>query len=480
MDIITLIDNYVRGLLAAEEKFIKNLDGFSDLEQTVSDLSNKTAAEFIGQTLTNADELIRESGARKKDYTVQRRRQRTLISSVGDITYEHTLYKDREGKTRCLLDELIHLPDRERFTEVAEARVLNEAEVHSYQHAAESIRTNDQTITKMTVLNKVHAIEQELPEMEEIPEEKKECKYLYIEADEDHIHRQKDGKEEKGCYIGKLIYLFEGKKEACSGRRELIAPHYFGGIYAGTTSNAELWKSVEAYIEEHYDQDALKCVYISSDGGSWIRAGADYIYKSKLVADRFHLMKYINRVARCTLDDEKITKGRFYKYIYKDKLQAAKKLLTRIQNHCDRSDRAVEDCRAYFIGNWEYIQRAFHDKHVIGCSTEGHISSVYSERMSSRPMGWSETGTDRMCKLRCFIRNYGSDKVIDLVKYRREKELEETVATGTDGMIDEPVRKKYTASQQEAFRYAEALHATLSDTSTVKKTLAIREQIGDI
>lgn len=65
------------------------------------------------------------------------------------------------------MDELVHLPVRERFTPAAEAKVLNEAEVHSYQHAAESIRTNSQIITKTTVMYKVHGIEGELPEMEE-------------------------------------------------------------------------------------------------------------------------------------------------------------------------------------------------------------------------------------------------------------------------------------------------------------------------
>ena len=63
-------------------------------------------------------------------------------------------------------------------------------------------------------------------------------------------------------------------------------------------------------------------------------------------------------------------------------------------------------------------------------------------------MGWSETGTDRMCKLRCFIRNYGREKVIDLVNYRRERELSVAAATGTDGMIDESQRKRYTAKQE--------------------------------
>ena len=469
MDIITLINTLVSGLLNAEEKFLEHLDSFTTFEETVSSLSNQMAADFIGLALTNADQMIRDSGIRKDNYTVQRSRQRTLISIVGDITFTHTLYKDQTGKIRCLLDELMHLPDRERFTAAAEAKLLNEAEVHSYQHAAESIKTNGQTITKTTVMNKVHSIEKEIPEMEEPPKEKKACEYLYIEADEDHIHRQKDGYEQ-GCFIGKLVYLFEGKEEICNGRRKLISPFYFGGLYAGSDQNAALWESVDAYIRRHYDLDVLKCVYINSDGGSWIRAAANYVGKSRLVADRFHLMKYINRVAGYMLDEEGVTKGRFYKYIYKNKLLAAKKLLTRIRNHCEGSDRAVEDCRTYLVGNWEYIQRAFHDKHVLGCSAEGHVSSV----------GWSETGSDRMCKLRCFIRNYGREKVIDLVNYRRERELETCAATGTDGMIDEPQRKKYTAKQREVQRYAEALHGTLAGNSTVRKILAIREQIGNL
>lgn len=479
MDIITLINTLVSGLLNAQEGFLEHLDQFADFEETVNRLTDQVVADFIGLTLTEADTLIRESGKRKASYTVQRSRSRTLISGVGDITFTHTLYKDQDGKTRCLLDELLRLPDRERFTPVAEARVLNEAAVHSYQHAADSVQTNGQTITKTTVMNKVHSIEKEIPQMEESPGEKKTCEYLYIEADEDHIHRQKDGKNQ-GCFIGKLVYLFEGKEEVCKGRRKLISPFYFGGLYAGTDPNACLWETVDAYIRQHYDQDALKCVYINSDGGGWIRASVNYVGKSKLVADRFHLMKYINRVSRYTLDEETITKGRFYKYIYKNKLLAAKKLLTRIQNHCEGSDRAVEECRKYLVGNWEYIQRAFHDKHVLGCSAEGHVSSVYSERMSSRPMGWSETGSDRMCKLRCFIRNYGQEKVIDLVNYRREKEMSVTVATGTDGIIEECQRKRYTKKQREIQKYAETLHATLSGSSTVRKILAIREQIGNI
>lgn len=95
-------------------------------------------------------------------------------------------------------------------------------------------------------------------------------------------------------------------------------------------------------------------------------------------------------------------------------------------------------------------------------------------------MGWGETGADRMCRLRCFIRNYGREKVIDLVRYHREQELAIGLETGTEDMIEKQTRKKYTARQKEAHRYAESLHATISRNTTVRKILAIREQIGNI
>ena len=481
MDILTLIRSYVEGLLEAEDRFIEHLDSFPELEKTVVELSNRMAAGFLGAVLTTADAMICESGVRKKEYTVQRKRMRTLISSVGDVTFTHTLYKDKKGQIKCLLDEQILLPDRERFTTLAEAKVLSEAEVHSYQHAADSIRTGTQTITKTTVMNKIHAIEKELPEVgiTPDPEERKQVEYLYLEADEDHIHKQKDRKTE-GCFIGKLVYLFEGKEEICKGRRKLIAPFYFGGLYSGSDRNAELWKRVEKYIQDHYDQEYLKRVYICSDGGAWIKAALNYIYKGKLIADRFHLMKYIYRVANCTLDDRDITVGRFYKYIYKNRPVAVKKLLTRIQNHCENSDRAVEACSTFMLNNWEAIQAAFHDKHALGCSAEGRVSSIYSERMSSRPMGWSETGSDRMCKLRCYVRNYGQGKIIELVRYRREQECLRRKAVGCEELIDQPAKARYTVEQRRNRIYIERMQATLQPGSTARKILAIREQIGSI
>ena len=53
---------------------------------------------------------------------------------------------------------------------------------------------------------------------------------------------------------------------------------------------------------------------------------------------------------------------------------------------------------------------------VWGCSAEGHISHVLSARESSRPMGWSKKGVDRISRLRVLTRN--EQKIIDLMEYQ--------------------------------------------------------------
>ena len=48
MDIITLLKDFVSGLLQAEENFLGDLNTFPELEQTASELSRRMAADFIG------------------------------------------------------------------------------------------------------------------------------------------------------------------------------------------------------------------------------------------------------------------------------------------------------------------------------------------------------------------------------------------------------------------------------------------------
>ncbi len=106
---------------------------------------------------------------------------------------------------------------------------------------------------------------------------------------------------------------------------------------------------------------------------------------------------------------------------------------------------------------------------------------MYSDRLSSRPMGWSEAGADAMCQLRCYVRDYGEEKVIDLVHYRREhKQLE---ATGTEDAEPKFARgylKKLLQGQHNSDRvYLEKMQASIPSIE-IRKKLAISERISNI
>lgn len=255
MNIVTLFTTLAEELFQAEQDFFEQPQKMATFEGAIADASHKMAAGFMAMVLTEMDDMFRKSSKRKANYTIQRKDSRTLITTVGDVTFKHTLFKNNATKRyQYILDEVIGLPEHERFSSLAEAKVLSEAEVHSYQHAADSLSINGQTVSKTAVMEKVHGIAEELPEEEKLPEkEKKCCEFLYIEADEDHIHRQKC-EDEKDSMIGKLIYIFEGKEDVCEGRRTLIEPHYHGGLYPGSDANRILWEDVQKYIANHYKQ----------------------------------------------------------------------------------------------------------------------------------------------------------------------------------------------------------------------------------
>lgn len=481
MTIVSLLEVLVNTLIEAEEKYFNNPRDFYSLENAVKTSTEAFAADFLGKVLSDVDEKICKSGWREGRYKIQRKDTRKLISSVGDISFDCTYFQSiKDGSYTHLLEDVIGLSKNERFTEKAEVTMLTEALKTSYQEATRALPSK-QKITKTTVMNKVHQLAEEVPY--EAPEEKKKIDYLFIEADEDHIAEQhgdsKEAKENKS-FISKLVYIYECKQDAkgSTTRKELINKFYFSGLYPGKNGNEKLWKNVQDYIDKTYDGDSLKRVFVSGDGAAWIKSGADYLDKALFCADKFHLMKYINQAAAQFLDEKEIVKNELWHVLYSKKPKAKERFIeyTDRMLQCADKPEKVETLRTYVIGNWAAIRRTLRNKLVNGCSAESHISHVLSDRMSSRPMGWSQVGADRMSKLRCYERNYGREKIIDLVKYSREQRLLE--ATGTDCIpVKEITLKELLAEHYDQSKsYIERLQRQMPGM-TAKKSLSIRTNL---
>lgn len=485
MDIITLFEELMNSIFDAEEKFLENPKDFYSLEKSVKTSTENFAAKYLGAVLSGVNKQICESGWRDGRYVIQRNDKRTVISSVGDITFDCTYFKrlSKDGGYSYLLEKMIGLERNERFTEEAEVLLLTEALKTSYKEAARVIPSKQQ-ISKTTVMNKVHSLADEIPYKE--TQEIKKVEYLFIEADEDHIAEQHGNSSvENKSMISKLAYVYECKQDAkgCTGKKELVNSFYFSGLYQGKEGNERFWQNIQNYIVANYDNEYLKKVFISGDGASWIKSGVDYIGKAVFCADKFHLMKYINLAAAQVLDEKDLAKSELWHLLYSRKSKAKERFdeYTKQMMIAAKNPEKIENLRKYVLGNWRAIRRTLTNKLVEGCSAESHVSHVLSDRMSSRPMGWSQTGADRMSKLRCYERNYGRESIIELVRYSREQK--QLKATGTEDITTKAISLRDIKREHynQARSYIERIQAHIPGL-TARKTVAIRTQlkiIGD-
>ena len=208
----------------------------------------------------------------------------------------------------------------------------------------------------------------------------------------------------------------EGVKEE-GNRRELVNSTYFGGLCDGSKATGELWDEVNAYIQESYDQESLKKVFINGDGAGWIKGGVDHIAGSEYVLDKFHMSKYITQATSHLYDSTADAKAMIYEAIHKKDKGRLKEVFELILKDTDSESKqiSVKESLRYLLSNWSGICAQEDNRDILpGCSAESHISHVYSDRMSSRPLGWSRTGVNNMSRLRIYAKNGG--KMLDLLR----------------------------------------------------------------
>ena len=381
---------------------------------------------IIAEEWESYDELLRTRKELRPEWYIVRRDETTLLTSLGAVTYHKTLFKNKfTGEHEYLLDRIMGIEKHARMTEDAEAMLLKEAVQSSYRKGGESVSMSNDVVSRETVMNKIHALS--FPQTEPQPE-KKALKYLYIDADEDHValqylERKGDIKKPRSNTImPKLIYVYEGISNE-NGRNELINKKYFGGVYEGGKAVEELWREVWDYIEASYETEELVKIYINGDGAAWIKSGQRILDKAKFVLDRFHMHKYIIGATGHLLDSVEDARSEIYRAIYKKKKYEAEKAFEKILAVTDSvgKRKTVESARAYILGNWAGIMERVRDKNKeVQCSAEGHISHVYADRMSSRPLGWCCLGADKMARLRVYEKNGGS--MLELVRIQKKEQ----------------------------------------------------------
>lgn len=457
-----------------EDEFIRDPSDLAAYIYRITEELHKVGIRMIQETLEDMDEMLNKSVIRKKKWVVDRHESKQLITSLGTVNFQKTLFKDREsGSREYLLDRLIHMESHERLTEDAVAGMLKEAVQTSYRRGGEEMSMLD-TVSKQTVMNKIHSLK--FPQEKEILREKKYVKKLYIDADEDHLSLQYQ--KEKGdlvagrngrknnTIIAKLVYVYEGVEEETPGskRHKLINPHYFCST-SDDKDNYEFWKEIYEWIDHHYDLGRIEKIYLNGDGGAWIKAGKDFVDGVITTLDEFHLQKYLSKLTVHLLDSQSDAISTLREIIRHKGKKEFKEYCEYLESYLKGSDeegfRRMSKSRKYILDNWmEAKIRLGYRRALPGCSAEGHVSHVLSSRMSSRPMGWSRVGAAKVAQLRTYYYNGGD--MLKLVKYQRS-ELplvsgeERTFFTPTEIMRSEQNR------HYELGKYMQSMSASISN-----------------
>lgn len=167
--------------------YTSDLSKIAEMVYGVTDEVTKSGCSIIAEEWESYDELLRQRKDLRKGWYIVRRDETSLMTSLGEVIYHKTLFKNTATGESCyLLDQLMGLERHARITEDAEARILKEASESSYRKGGANASINGDSISKEAVMNKLHRLE--FPALR--ADERKETRTLYIDADEDHVSLQ--------------------------------------------------------------------------------------------------------------------------------------------------------------------------------------------------------------------------------------------------------------------------------------------------
>lgn len=471
------IQHFNEVIVGKIEESIKN---FINEQKDLADLINgleenlfELGRNIIVEVLEDMDQVVRESKERKKDWEIVRKDDKSLLTSFGTINYSRTYYKSKSnGKRQHLTDKLVGVNPHDKMSSDVVISALEEAVESTYRKAGEKASYTEE-ISKQAVMKKVHKIKVNEPELQ--VEEKRKVRVLYIEADEDHVSLQENLSKKKdrkyNTLMPKLAYVHEGidGEKSTSKRNVLKNVRYFGG----DIKSEDLWLKIADYIDNQYEYEDIETVYISGDGAPWIRQGTSWINKSRFVLDNYHLNKYI-KVATAHLENSELRQELRDSIDWPDK-KMLKKVFRKIIALTDTETKkeAILAARKYMLNNWDGIEiKAEKGHEIIGCSAEGHVSHIFSQRLSSRPKGWSRKGVFQMSELIIYTKNGG--KIYDLVMAQKKKSAEEKRIKEQENLINELRRSTNS-------KYSETWNSNITAITSGRKTglyNALRSVVG--
>ena len=190
------------GVKKLEDIFVSyssNLSKIAEMVEGVTKSVVELGCSMIAEEWEFYDTVLRERRNLRPDWEIIRRDPITRLTSLGEVTYFRTYFRNKKTGERCyLLDTLIGFEKNEYLTEDAVARIFEEAADSSYRKGGTNACVSGAVVSKETVMEKLHPL---CFPLLEAPDEKKSVKTLYIGESNGQDTKQEQFPENKGTLM---------------------------------------------------------------------------------------------------------------------------------------------------------------------------------------------------------------------------------------------------------------------------------------
>ena len=231
------------------------------------------------------------------------REKRTIMTCVGSITYKRRIYKDKQGKRRKPVDEMLGIVPYGRYSLGVHQQGSYLASELPYREAADILswlirnHVSHSTIGRMIRYVGASYQAEEQDRLKQVFEKGARlerghipAKVLYGESDGVFVPLQREAKKKVEVRVG---VLYTGKKVIGVGRKALENKV----VVTKTVKNSQEWQeTILKTAYEHYDLSKTVQMVVGGDGNSWVKQSFDLLgLPTIFVLDRYHLYRNARR-----------------------------------------------------------------------------------------------------------------------------------------------------------------------------------------
>lgn len=462
MKIIPLINEIANSF---NEIFKVNLNPLN-LESKIRDVGDLFTLRLYETFLNYFDEQFKNKKERKEEYNIKETRERTLITSIGVIKVNSTSYKNKNTKEYYVpLRDILHLKPYQKLTNEAEYQLVKYAMNENMSQSARHALRNT-VVSRSTVSKKIKVLDGSINEV--IAKSTNQPDILYIEMDEIHANLQKGGNKICPCAI-----VHEGYEENFTKRKKLKNVHYFA---SSKLTYEELWEVIFDYVNQKYDMDKFKVIFISGDGAPGIKSYTNCFPNAKFVLDPFHyLRKHLKYIFKNDIELRNIADD----YIRNDLIDDFKLLVeSQIKNYPEQ-EKYMKENMNYIINNLEGIKNQKDDNYKVHCSMEGHVNQAFARYITSSPYGFSEQGLENKLKLLVYHANKHELTIEDYYNLKYGNNNYEEININVRKLCNIKFDQKLTTNHSLEYKINTSLPIldTAKENNRLKELVSIKQEI---